>query len=431
MDKEYLKHVLDIRSLVVFASLKEDPVIGGLCRLLQALSGASHKGNDPVELIELYAEITKNLYPVTSDLGDYIRRAVLADDNFYVEAVACGDDISDEIQDTVKRELLNLQELSGLSSRQIRGAVVEILSKDGEDPDPSIRSAADNLPSWKNGESNLLRDFMNKLNDLDRTGYGIFADNDFFRVTDEGILPVSHPDVQPLSELFGYSRQKEQIIRNTEALLSGHPASGRDGAAASRASNILLYGDAGTGKSSTVKAIALQYASEGLRLIEIKKEQLHLIPSILDEISRQPLKFILFVDDLSFSGNDDNFSALKATLEGSITGRGDNAVIYATSNRRHLVRETHSDREGDELHINDTLQETMSLAARFGLTIMFENPDKDGYLEIVRELARLNGIDMDEDELFRKAESHAIRRNGRSPRTAKQFVELLKVELIR
>lgn len=162
-------------------------------------------------------------------------------------------------------------------------------------------------------------------------------------------------------------------------------------------------------------------------MVEIKKNQLYMIPQIMEELASNPLKFILFIDDLSFNGNDDNFSALKATLEGSISGRGSNVAIYATSNRRHLVKENMSDRDGDELHVNDTIQETMSLAARFGLTVTFQKPDKDSYLSIVRSLADQYGIDMDEDELFRKAEAHALRSNGRSPRTAKQFIELLKI----
>ena len=137
----------------------------------------------------------------------------------------------------------------------------------------------------------------------------------------------------------------------------------------------------------------------------------------------------MFIDDLSFSGNDDNFSALKATLEGSVAGCTGNTVIYATSNRRHLVKENFADRTGDELHANDTIQETMSLAARFGLTITFSKPDKDEYLDIVRALAKEYEIDMPESELLRRAEAHAIRRNGRSPRTAKQFIELLKIGL--
>ena len=136
---------------------------------------------------------------------------------------------------------------------------------------------------------------------------------------------------------------------------------------------------------------------------------------------------MIFIDDLSFTSNDDNFSALKAILEGSVSACGKNIAIYATSNRRHLVKETMGDRAGDELHINDTLQETMSLAARFGLTITYQRPDKEEYLSIVENLAKDYGVDMPKDELFRKAEAHALRCSGRSPRVAKQFIELVKI----
>ena len=415
MSEDYSKIIMNIRSLAVFRALRNDPVICGLCDLLCALGSVHGKGDhdlsESTPIADLYSDFISMLYPVTSDLGEYIRKAVLADDNFYIEAIACGDDVGSEIHDAVKKELIGLQEVASLSSHEIRKALSQACS-----------CSEDQFPSWTNSSVNLLSDFMDKLKELHTTGYGIYADHDFFRIEDGRIVPVPQPDVIPISHLFGYERQRNIIIKNTEALI--------DGSDTTVANNILLYGDAGTGKSSTVKAVAHEYARRGLRLIEIKKDQLQLIPMVLDSISRQPLRFILFIDDLSFSGNDDNFSALKATLEGSVTGRGHNSIIYATSNRRHLIRERFSDREGDELHVNDTLQETMSLSARFGLTVMFEDPERDEYLDIVENLARLSGIDIPREELFSKAEAHAIRRSGRNPRTAKQFVDLLKAQLI-
>jgi len=150
------------------------------------------------------------------------------------------------------------------------------------------------------------------------------------------------------------------------------------------------------------------------------------LPDILEQLSETPLKFIVFIDDLSFMENDDNFTALKALLEGSVSAIGKNVVIYTTSNRRHLIKEQFSDRSGDDdIHLNDTLQEIMSLAARFGLTVTFERPDKDTYLSIVKQIALTYDIAADEQFLI-NAEAYAIRNNGRSPRTAKQFVELQK-----
>jgi len=390
-----LKMMID--SLTVFSNLKADPVISRLRDLLAAIS---EKNND--EAVALYSRFVTELYPNTCDLTEYIRTLIIQDDNFYIKDKATQRQIPAEIEEAVKYELDMLQQLSAITSEEIRASL----------------GYSGFLPSWTTHESDIQYDFMEKLTNISKLGYGIFAKYSFFRLADGVITPVAHPDFQQMDQLFEYERERDLILKNTEALVDG-----------SGASNMLLYGDAGTGKSSTIKAVAAHLAPRGLRIIEVKKNQLYQIPDLMEELSANPLKFILFIDDLSFTGNDDNFSALKATLEGSISGCGDNAVIYATSNRRHLVKESFADRMGDELHLNDTMQETMSLAARFGLTITFQKPDKDEYLSIVRSLAAEYGIDMPQDELFRKAEAHAIRKNGRSPRTAKQFIELLKIGL--
>ncbi|MDO5415161.1 MAG: ATP-binding protein [Bacillota bacterium] len=386
---------IQIDSLTVFAKIKEDDVIKKLYALLEAVSGKP--GDDT---IRLYSDFVAALYPNSVSLTEYVRTLMLQDDNFYVKGKAAGRPAEPEVMEAVEAELSILQKIAELRSADIKSAV----GYDGY------------LPSWKNHSVDLKYDFMEKLQNITKTGYSIFAKYAFFRLDNGDIIPVAHPDFQKMDQLFEYKRERDLILKNTEALVSG-----------AGASNMLLYGDAGTGKSSTIKAVAHHLAPQGLRIIEVKKNQLYQIPKLLEELSDNPLKFILFIDDLSFSGNDDNFSALKATLEGSISGCGDNAVIYATSNRRHLVKESFGDRAGDELHLNDTMQETMSLAARFGLTITFQKPDKDEYLSIVKSLAAEYGIDIDEEELFKKAEAHAIRKNGRSPRTAKQFIELLKI----
>ena len=378
MKKNLHQLKIQIDSLTVFAKIKEDYVIKKLCALLEAVSGKPGDGT-----VRLYSDFVAALYPNSVSLTEYVRTLMLQDDNFYVKGRAAGRPAEPEVMDAVESELSILQKIADLRAGDMKAAL-------GYD---------DYLPSWKNHSVDLKYDFMEKLQNITKTGYGIFAKYAFFRLDDGDIIPVAHPDFQKMDQLFEYKRERDLILKNTEALVSG-----------AGASNMLLYGDAGTGKSSTIKAVAHRE-----------------IPVILDELSDNPLKFILFIDDLSFSGNDDNFSALKATLEGSISGCGDNAVIYATSNRRHLVKESFGDRAGDELHLNDTMQETMSLAARFGLTITFQKPDKDEYLSIVKSLAAEYGIEMDEEELFKKAEAHAIRKNGRSPRTAKQFIELLKI----
>ena len=395
MKKKFNQLKLEIDSLTVFADVKNDAVV---CRLRELLEVLCSK--DQTNAVSCYSNFVTALYPSTVSLTDYIRTLILQDDNFYVKKKAAAKLIDPEITEAVEHELAVLQNIAALTSDEVRGYI---------DYD-------EYLPSWTNHPVDLHYDFMEKINNVSKLGYGIFAKYNFFRLDEGEIIPVAHPDYQKLDQLFEYKRERDLIMKNTEALVNG-----------TGASNMLLYGDAGTGKSSTIKAVAAALAPRGLRIIEVKKNQLYQIPKVMEELASNPLKFILFIDDLSFTGNDDNFSALKATLEGSISGCGDNAVIYATSNRRHLVKESFGDRAGDELHLNDTMQETMSLAARFGLTITFQKPGKDTYLTIVKSLAEEYGIEMDEEELFKKAEAHAIRKNGRSPRTAKQFIELLKI----
>ena len=209
-----------------------------------------------------------------------------------------------------------------------------------------------------------------------------------------------------------YEQERKVIVDNTKALLCGKPAA-----------NILLTGDAGTGKSSTVKAVGNALFGDGLRIIEVRKDQLRAIPKILDELSSNPLKFVLFIDDLSFLKDDDNFNALKAVLEGSVTAKSKNVVIYATSNRRHIIKEKFSDREGDDVHRNDTMQELVSLSERFGIHVTFSKPSKNTFLHIVRSLAEKNGIDLPSDELELRAERFALERGGRSARLARQFID--------
>ena len=275
------------------------------------------------------------------------------------------------------------------------------------------------MTGWITSEVDIPGAYRERMRNVGAVGYGLFARYKVFTVSEGALSPVKHPDPQTLDQLPGYEREREKIISNTEALLSGQPAN-----------NVLLYGDAGTGKSSTVKALVNEYAGRGLRLVEVKKNQLYELPALMDALSENPLKFLIFIDDLSFTVNDDNFAALKAILEGSVGGRADNVAVYATSNRRHLIKETFSDREGDDIHASDTRQELMSLSARFGLTVTFGSPDRERYLYIVRKLAERYGVSLGETELSVRAEAFAIRAGGRSARVAKQFVELCRAGVL-
>lgn len=403
-------------TLTIFRNVLSDPVVSKLKKLLWL----ADEGEDLREAISAYGDFVASLYEVTPNLSDYIGKILVEDENFYVRQKAAGKEISPSIEESLREELHLFEEICALTPDTVKNR----LRYDGF------------LPSWDNaGYYNLHEKYASRLANLSETGYGIFAKYTTFVVKDYRLEPVKYPDPQKLEDLYGYEREKDLVIRNTEALISGQGAS-----------NVLLYGDAGTGKSSTIKAIANRYASKGLRLVEVKKNQLYELPAVIEELSGNPLSFIIFIDDLSFSKNDDNFSALKAILEGSVSASGDNMAIYATSNRRHLLKETSSQREGDEIHLSDTLQETMSLAARFGLTVTFQKPGKDSYLDIVDALAYRYGLVPEEivaakdtpplkdspaalwwEDLHRKAEAHAIRTGGRTPRTAKQFIELQKI----
>lgn len=250
-------------------------------------------------------------------------------------------------------------------------------------------------------------------------GCGFFARASAFAVRSENeIRPVPHPDPIRLTDLPGYERQKKAILTNTLAFLAGKAAN-----------NILLYGDKGTGKSSTVKAIVNEYAPRGLKIVELPPKLVRVFPWLCERIAASPFRFIVFLDDLSFDQEDENFAALKAFIEGGLAGKPENLVIYATSNRRHLVRESFSSRQGDDIHLRDTLETATSLSDRFGLEITFSVPDKDEYLYIVDELAAEYGVDLPPDELHLLAERFALRRSGRSPRTARQFISQHLAEL--
>jgi hypothetical protein len=271
------------------------------------------------------------------------------------------------------------------------------------------------MPHFKTHKADFSKIYADRIHSIGKFGYGIYSQYHVFLIDSGKIVPVEFPDDITLSKLSGYERERQEVIDNTLALLSGKPAN-----------NVLLYGDCGTGKSSTVKAIANEYAKDGLRLIELKKKQLHEIPAIVEQISRNPLKFIIFIDDLSFTEDDDDFAALKAILEGSVSSTAANLCIYATSNRRHLVRETFTARKGDEIHFNDTMQELLSLSDRFGLTVTYSKPDKQLYLSVVENLAKQYEIKTPIEEVKQRAEAFALTRAGRSPRVAKQFIEYLK-----
>ena len=388
-----------LHGLVVFRSLLDDPVVAKLLDLTDRME-AGAPGYGPV--CDAVAQFEAALFEHTTNWGSYLSASVLEAETVCVRQAASGT-LAPALQTALDSELAFLQALCGLT-------LDELLTAAGSATGQAQELAF--LPRWETSSIDLPAAYAQRMSEVGKKGYGMFAKHHVFTVENGQLVPVKYPDPQRLSELPGYEKEREKVIANTKALLAGMPAN-----------NVLLYGDAGTGKSSAVKAIANEFAPEGLRLVEVKKNQLYQIPDLMDKLAANPLKFILFIDDLSFTANDDNFAALKAILEGSVGGRAKNIAVYATSNRRHLIKETLTDRTGDDIHEADTRQELMSLSARFGLTITFQRPEKARFETILAELAKQHGIDMPMDQLLVKAEAFAIRAGGRSPRVAKQFIE--------
>ena len=269
------------------------------------------------------------------------------------------------------------------------------------------------LPRWKAAAPfsfETLREFYEKQ------GCGLFARYRAF-VWDRGaLIPVEEPDCPRPEELLGYELQRNQVIANTKSMLEGN-----------RVNNVLLFGDGGTGKSATVKSMLYRPGFEDLRLIEVQKQGLGDMPSLIRTLAGRRQKFILFIDDLAFDQDDNTYSVMKTILEGGLERRPANVAIYATSNRRHLVRQSFSDRAGDEVDAFETISEKTALAERFGLRIPYLTMSKVEYLALVEHLARLAGVEMEKELLHAQAMTWEIRHAGRTPRTAQQFIASLKL----
>lgn len=271
------------------------------------------------------------------------------------------------------------------------------------------------LPDWQDGLVELATYYRQQ-------GIGLIGQYRVLRWQGTELLGVPYPDPVRLEDLAAYDEPRQRLLQNTEFLLQGYPAL-----------HVLLYGSRGSGKSSLVKGLVNEYGDRGLRLIQVDKAEMAYLPAIAERVRDLPQKFIIFVDDLSFEEDDDTFKALKVVLEGDVTARAQNVVVYATSNRRHLVREYFADRprpsDQDEIQTWDTVQEKLSFSDRFGLTLTFEAPDQKTYLAIVRHLAAQAQLSLDDTTLQQRALQWATRHNGRSGRTARQFIDFVNAEL--
>ena len=379
-----------LSSLSLFRGILADECVAAFLAFLEE--------EDGYDKVKLYGEFASLLWRRGGSLSSLLRDLCFEDENVYVKRKAQGKEIPASLEENVKAELDMLSSITDITYKDLVSSV----------------HYSGYLAAFDCESIDIYDEYHRRTSDISRYGYGIFARYTMFRVDGNEIKPIEAADSISFDSFIGYADERKKIYDNTLALVEGRPAA-----------NALLCGDAGTGKSSTVKAVANELSDMGVRLIELRKDQLTMLPYIMGRIAYNPLKFIIFVDDLSFNKNDDCFSMLKAALEGSASAKADNAVIYATSNRRHIVKETFADRGDDDVHRLDTMQELMSLSERFGLVVYFSKPAKALYLEIVHALADKAKITTDRNELDIKAEAFALAKGNRSPRAAEQFIKSL------
>jgi predicted AAA+ superfamily ATPase len=473
----------DLMGLSLFATLKENPLLSTLRDLLEDLSG--EKADSSVygmtdtylDIIQDWAAFTAAFTQLQRDYSFYVTIGflTLTDDNPYTHAAETQDTLPPVLAALAKTDLSRLGRIAGIEIHSLGFHIAELLRKNGLDQiaqnieeESRVFWAAEGKKSQGENSALILRLFPENSNwgaalpaltdCLRRNGAGLLGQyRSFYWIPpDSGqaaaftsalspsgafipaeyflsfaLRPVRSPDPVSLASLCGYEGPRSMVVANTLRFLEGKPAN-----------NLLLYGDRGTGKSATVKAVCNEYAPRGLKLIEINKADLSQLAGIMDILGGRSRRFILFIDDLSFDSADDSFRSLKALLEGGVDTRPPNVVIYATSNRRHLVKEPLADRPttaqaadsmaAGEVRAFDAMQEQFSLADRFGITVVFSAPGQEEYLRIAEYIAGRRGLlpnPPPEGEVRQRFRDNALRWerwfNGRSPRTAVQYVDWL------
>ena len=388
-----------LRGLSAFRSLLDTPMLKDALQLLNAAARRDGEGA-LAAYDQMFYLLKAEGY---SGLGTWLWDTLRYTETPYGDLAGSGRS-DPELEEAARRDAETLLQLAQLGAEDIRVALKPILTEE-------YVSVLDNLPAWETGAPFTFEELAAFYQE---NGAGLYAKYRAFLWEEGRLVPVADPDCPHPVELLGYDQQRKQVLDNTRLLVEGKPSN-----------NVLLFGDGGTGKSATVKSMLYLPGMENLRLIEIQKENLVGMPRLIRSLAGRRQSFILFIDDLAFDQDDKTYSSLKTILEGGLEKRPLNVAIYATSNRRHLVRQTFSDRAGDEVDAFETISEKTALAERFGLRIPYMTMSKSEYLALIDHLAGLYHVEMNREVLHAKAMEWEIRHAGRTPRVARQFIASL------
>ena len=394
-----LSHVhIGLSTLSVYRDLLDQPVLVALSKLSQAL-----ETGDGLTAAQHYSQLFYEMQRSGSpSLGHWLYEALRWSQGPYPTAMAKGD-CPEHLEYAAGLDIDTLRAISAIPSQQWLDAVAQATPA-------QLRPLLSKLLPWPD-EATLSLYLPPLPQAYLQEGVGLLARHKAFVWEGGTLIPVPHPDCPTSEQLMGYEHHRNQVVQNTRALLAGKYVN-----------NVLLYGESGTGKSATVKHLLTLPGMEQLRLIEADKENLSGLPALIRSLEGQPLKFIIFIDDLTFDRDDPTYSVLKTILEGGVERRPQNVAIYATSNRRHLVRQTISERAGDEMDRNETIREKTSLADRFGLRILYQGLSRGEFLDLVDLFAAQHGCTLPQEQLHQRAIAWERHHGSTTPRTALQFV---------
>lgn len=359
------------------------------------------RSRERITAVNAYLKLCRILLLSRKSFGEYLHDMLVYSEQPLIDEYIKSEDVL--FLRAIEHDVERIREISRFEASDLK----EYLSL-------TFNSNMSDLPEFERGEFTYDTEYFIRYSS--ENGSGIFAQYKAFTFNNGEIKPVKRCDPVRLSDLKRYEVQKKQIVENTLCFINNKPAN-----------NVLLYGDRGTGKSSTIKALLNEYPS--LRIVQLDKTQISKIFELYEILAAIPLHFIIFIDDLSFSEDDDGFFVFKQALDGSLAVKPENVLIYATTNRRHIIKETAANRAENYVHKSDAIDDNMSLSERFGLFVTFTAPNKEQFIDIAVRIARDRGVNIEEEAFCSGLERFALKRGGRSPRIARQYVDMLEARL--